>query len=718
MAFSNRPGVWRGPPLLLQILLLLLGGLVVAQAVTLALTLVLPPAPAQQHQLDAVAAALRGQPIEEDRSDRLIRKLQNDPPDISGPSWLVSEHSQRELATLLSTDLANVRLAFYTPLPFAGTLAPRHSEADVLGQLEPVPSARPARMTRGVERSPYLQLAAYDPGGQGAQQSQRGNWPTPQPGSGGSTLTPAYGGSPPVWTQGQGAFPRPSGSGSDLGSGLGISPPIPLGTTSVQTAGGATAVTPIVPLGSTGTTSSTGIGTLTTASPSGIGTFSTASPSGITGPTGATNPVARSPTGQAAPWAADPAIRNPLSTGPSASDRGGDSAVGPSLQQAPEKHELVGPPVSSRPEAVEAAPVSPVVRPKSVAPAVRTPAPSPPVQAERKPAPVVPVRTPQRGLFGLAPAPFVEGDFVAAWRMPNGQWSIVQPAPEPFPNSWQRRLLIWFAVSFALTAPFGWLFARRIVKPLSGFVDAAELLGRDPSAVVRGLDGPAEVGRAARAFNRMQSRLKSFVDDRTAMVGAISHDLRTPLTRLRFRIEDVESEAMRDGMIGEVEEMEQMITSVLAFIRDASTPGVRERLDLGTILDDVVRNVTMIGGDARVEAAQPAPVEVDILGIRRLVTNLVENAVKYGERARIRLRIDQDCAVAEVADDGPGVPEEELERVFEPFYRATNAAGKQGNGLGLAVCRSIARAHGGDVRLLRSDRGFVAQLRIPLYDAA
>jgi len=202
------------------------------------------------------------------------------------------------------------------------------------------------------------------------------------------------------------------------------------------------------------------------------------------------------------------------------------------------------------------------------------------------------------------------------------------------------------------------------------------------------------------------------------MVGAISHDLRTPLTRLRFRIEDVESEAMRDGMIGEVEEMEQMITSVLAFIRDASTPGVRERLDLRTILDEVVRNVTLIGGDAAVEAAQPAPVEVDILGIRRLLTNLVENAVKYGERARIRLRIELDCAVAEVADDGPGVPEDELERVFEPFYRATNAAGKQGNGLGLAVCRSIARAHGGDVRLLRSERGFVAQLRIPLYDAA
>ena len=638
MAFSTRSGAFRGPPLLLQILLLLLGGLVVAQAVTLALTLILPPAPAQQHQLDAVAAALRGQPIEENRSDRLVRKLQNDPPDISGPSWLVSDHSQRELASLLNADVANVRLAFYTPLPFAGTVAPRRANSNnVIGQADLMPAARPVRLTRGVERSPYLHFAAYDPG-QGGPRQQGGS--------------------------------APSGA------------PVPLSGT-IGPAGG------------------TALSAPQNAMPSTLGT----SPA---------NAFGRLSGGAVAPWAAEQPGRNTL-FGPSAAERGSDLSVGPSLHSAPETHEVIGPPAAARPETIEAAP-SPVMKPKVTAP-TRNVAP-PPVQTERKAAPVVPVRPPPRGLFGLAPAPFVEGDFVAAWRMPNGQWSVVQPAPEPFPNSWQRRVLVWFAASFALTAPFGWLFARRIVKPLSGFVEAAELLGRDPSAVVRGLDGPAEVGRAARAFNRMQSRLKSFVDDRTAMVGAISHDLRTPLTRLRFRIEDVESEAMRDGMIGEVEEMEQMITSVLAFIRDASTPGVRERLDLRTILDEVVRNVILIGGDAAVETAQPAPVEVDILGIRRLVTNLVENALKYGERARIRLRIDQDCAVAEVADDGPGVPDDELERVFEPFYRATNAAGKQGNGLGLAVCRSIARAHGGDVRLLRSERGFVAQLRIPLYDAA
>jgi signal transduction histidine kinase len=253
------------------------------------------------------------------------------------------------------------------------------------------------------------------------------------------------------------------------------------------------------------------------------------------------------------------------------------------------------------------------------------------------------------------------------------------------------------------------------VRPIAGFAVAAEQLGRDPTAPVMVLEGPAEVGRAAHAFNRMQSRLRSFVDDRTAMIGAISHDLRTPLTRLRFRIEEVD-EPLRDGMLHEVDEMEQMITSVLAFIRDASEPGSREKLDLSTIVEDVVEDAVFVGNDVRLTLNERAPVEVDAIGMRRLLSNLVENAVKYGDHARVRLFTDRYDAVAEVADDGPGLPDDELERVFEPFYRAqaARASDKKGSGLGLAVCRSIARAHGGDVNLMRGERGLIAQVRLPL----
>jgi len=362
------------------------------------------------------------------------------------------------------------------------------------------------------------------------------------------------------------------------------------------------------------------------------------------------------------------------------------------------------------------APVTPMILPPD---AIASPAPGlpgPPPELLFPPAgPPIPIARPTRGLFGLAPAPFVEGDFVAALRLPNGKWAVVQPTAEPFPNAWQRRVLLWFVISLALVAPFGWLFARRLVTPIDRFARAAEALGRDPAAEIGQLDGPAEIGRAAHAFNLMQSRLRNFVDDRTAMIGAISHDLRTPLTRMRFRIEDVEGPA-RDGLLDEVDAMEAMITEVIDFLRTASVPGARERLDLRTLVDDVVEDAQLVGNEVTIEYADNAPVDVDVLGMRRLLDNLLENAVKYGHRARIRLRTEGGSAIAEIVDEGPGLPDDEIERAFEPFYRgeAARASDKAGSGLGLAVCRSIARAHGGDVTLANRKDGFSAELRVPL----
>jgi len=487
---------WRGPTLVVQVVALLLGGLIIAQAVTLLLTLLLPPAPTPRYDLRSVAAALHIDA--EARDGGLQHNIQPGPPELGGRGWLTSERSRAELALLLGANIDDVRLSFYTPLPFAGTVGA------------------------------YELAMAND------------------------------------------------------------APFVPADARKLSSADHS--ATPVQP-----------------------------NPSAQTG-----------------------------------------------------------------------------------APAKRV-------------EPTIPLVPRERGLFGLAPVPFVEGDFVAALRLPDGRWSVIQLAPEPFPNSWQRRILLWFVIAFAIVAPIGWLFARRVVKPLVRFAEAAEQLGRDPTASVLNLDGPAEVGRAANAFNIMQSRVKSFVGDRTAMIGAISHDLRTPLTRLRFRIEEVDNEASRDGMIEEVEEMEAMITSVLTFIRDAAAPGVREKLDLRTILEDVAEDALMIGGDVSIGMMQPAPVEVDVMGMRRLLGNLIENALKYGGRAHLRLSVEHGEAVAEIIDEGPGVPEEDLERAFEPFYRAANAKPEQrGSGLGLAVCRSIARAHGGDVRLVRAADGFRAQLRLPL----
>ena len=317
-------------------------------------------------------------------------------------------------------------------------------------------------------------------------------------------------------------------------------------------------------------------------------------------------------------------------------------------------------------------------------------------------------------MFELASPPFIEGDFVAAARQLDGSWIAVAPRAEPFPNSWQKRVILWFALSMAVISPLAWLFARRVVLPLRDFARAAEMIGRDPSVTILPLSGPAEVGRAANAFNQMHNRLRAFVDDRTAMVGAISHDLRTPLTRLRFRIEDVDAK-QRDGLLKEVTEMEEMISQVIAFIRDASTPGPRERVDFAEVVEKSVADAQLVGCDVEIESNAHIPVEVDPVGIRRLLGNLLENAVKYGARARVRVSLSGGEAVTEIVDAGPGIPEAEFDLAFEPFYRSEQArkSGQSGSGLGLAVCRSIARAHGGDVSFAHAAEGFVARFAMP-----
>jgi two-component system OmpR family sensor kinase len=313
--------------------------------------------------------------------------------------------------------------------------------------------------------------------------------------------------------------------------------------------------------------------------------------------------------------------------------------------------------------------------------------------------------------------PVLFGDFAAAVQRPDGAWTVVKPQPEPFPTEWQKRVLLGFLGCLLLVVPAGYAFARRITAPIDRFAEAAETLGRDPHAPLMTLSGPAEIGKAAQAFNNMQARLKRYVEDRTAMVGAISHDLRTPLARIRFKLEVEPPD--RAAILADVAQMEQMITSVLAFIRDASAPRRREVLDLRSLLECVVDETAMMGGDAEVDEGAPLTVEGDAVALQRLFGNLVDNALKYGHSARIRLCAEGEEAVVQVIDQGPGLPAGELERVFDPFYRADAARGLElgGVGLGLSIARSTARAHGGDVNLASHGCGLTAMVRLPLARA-
>jgi signal transduction histidine kinase len=311
------------------------------------------------------------------------------------------------------------------------------------------------------------------------------------------------------------------------------------------------------------------------------------------------------------------------------------------------------------------------------------------------------------------------GHFVAAVRQGDGRWISVKPLDPPLLDEWQLRILLWLGGSALLIAPAGYLFARRITAPLANFADAARRLGADPNSPPVMLDGPAELGVAADAFNDMQLRLRRYVSDRLAMFSAISHDLRTPLARTRFKIEKA-SPAVRDSIVPDLEQMDAMIASVLKFMREGAAAAERRRLDLSSLLHTVVEDAVQAGGHATLSDASGLTVDGDVAALRRMFANLLRNAVNYGGGAHVIARLEGADAVIEVQDDGPGVPEAELERVFDPFYRADRARNLDsgGVGLGLAIARSIARDHGGDITLKLRRPGLGAIVRLPLAFAS
>ena len=325
------------------------------------------------------------------------------------------------------------------------------------------------------------------------------------------------------------------------------------------------------------------------------------------------------------------------------------------------------------------------------------------------------------GPGGPGPGPRFEervlfAPFQVAVRQPDGSWLVARPQPSFQLNSWQGQLLITLMLSIIAITPLAWLFARRLAAPISAFATAAERLGRDPRASPLEVGGSSEVMAAAEAFNRMQERLRRYVEDRTAMVGAIAHDLRTPLTRLRFRIEAAPDE-IRAKLAADIDQMDAMISATLGFVRDATRAGPREKLELSSLVESVLDEAAETGADAMALASERLVIEGDPVALRRLAANLVGNALKYGLRARGRVFTEDGEAVIEIEDDGPGIPSEDQERVFEPFYRGEPSRSREtgGAGLGLAVVRSVARAHGGDVVLRnRSGGGLTARVTLPL----
>jgi len=311
---------------------------------------------------------------------------------------------------------------------------------------------------------------------------------------------------------------------------------------------------------------------------------------------------------------------------------------------------------------------------------------------------------------------FLVAPFRVAFHQMDGSWRIVRASPGLRLDPWQQRTLIWFAMTSLAVIAAAWLLTRRLASPFAKLAEGAERLGRDPGAPPLALKGSSEIQTAVQAFNNMQQRLRRYVEDRTAMIGAIAHDLRTPLTRMRFRIESM-PDADRAKMASDLDQMEAMLSATMAFVRDATYETQRTPLELSSLLQSLADEMEETRADVTVIQAEKVVVDGDPIALKRLFTNLLDNAVKFGKRARVKVYADGEHAVVEVEDDGPGVRESEAERVFEPFYRAEPSRSREtgGIGLGLAVVRTIARAHGGDAKLEnRKGGGLTARVTLPI----
>jgi signal transduction histidine kinase len=305
--------------------------------------------------------------------------------------------------------------------------------------------------------------------------------------------------------------------------------------------------------------------------------------------------------------------------------------------------------------------------------------------------------------------------FAASLRLADGRWATVQP-PHGLIDPWQMRMLIALAITALLLAPLVWLMARRLTRPIRVFATAAERLGADPDAAPLVPSGPTEVRTAITAFNDMQAALRDHMRQRTQTIAAIAHDLRTPLTRLRFRAEQVPA-GLRDRMAADVEEMDALIGQAMAFVRGEAQVERRESLDLAALAAACADGFAETGATVTFAGGKPLPVLGDPAALRRAIGNLIDNAVKFAGSARVETIRQGDMAVITIVDSGPGLPEAELEAVFEPFHRGERSRNRQtgGAGLGLAVARQAARAADGEVTLSnRTGGGLMACLTVPL----
>jgi signal transduction histidine kinase len=306
--------------------------------------------------------------------------------------------------------------------------------------------------------------------------------------------------------------------------------------------------------------------------------------------------------------------------------------------------------------------------------------------------------------------------FVVQVALRDGAWVTFDSQVSPQDAAAPGRIALVLLVLLGTVVASSLIAVRWVTGPISLLASAAEQLGENIGRPPLAETGPSEVQRAAKAFNTMQQRLARFISDRTRILTAMSHDLKTPITRMRLRAEALEDEALRDKFVRDLSEMEHMVAQTLEFMRDSSTSEPEQRIDVDALLESLRNDYADMGKAVAIEGRSAGPLVARPSGLRRCLANLLDNAIRYGERATIRVEDKARELVVRVLDEGPGMTPDELEKAFEPFFRgeASRSRDTGGTGLGLGIARNIARAHGGELTLQnRADGGLEAILTLP-----
>ena len=300
-------------------------------------------------------------------------------------------------------------------------------------------------------------------------------------------------------------------------------------------------------------------------------------------------------------------------------------------------------------------------------------------------------------------------------QLPDGQWLNARlPVPRADPLLLHRLLLATLALYGLVLGAVIWI-AWRVTRPLRDLTRAAESFeGRNEVAPVEPR-GPADLQQAIHAFNAMNRRVVGLLDEKDRMLGAIGHDLRTPLASMRIRAETLEPEAEREALVRTIEEMSETLEDILILARTGRSRELARLVDVAALADSAVEDFRALGKDVEFEDSPRMPLEIQANLLRRAIRNLIDNAVEYGQRARVRVVAEGRGVAIEVDDDGPGIPEDRIAHVLRPFERLEGSRSRDtgGAGLGLAIARAVAEAHGGSLMLAnRPEGGLRARLVI------